>query len=98
MSLTTHVLPAALETAVCFHALDFIKNNYVPDCTEIAHDLAHIIAHKGDVLLFGGEKPGESAEIFNQLAYVVACLSFKTGGVQLFGIHFQNYLPDAKLD
>lgn len=96
MSISTHVLPATLELAVSVHALNFIKQDYVPDCTSIAHELTDIIAHQGDVLLFGGQKPGESAVIFNNLAYVIACLSFRHGGVRLFGIHFQNHLSSLK--
>lgn len=91
MSLSHHVLPIALEASVAIHAIDFIKANQVPDCTDKAHELANLIAHKGDVLLFG-EKPGEAAKIFNELAFVVACLSFAPGGIHLFGIHFQNFL------
>ena len=48
------------------------------------------LGEHGDVLLFGGGKPGQAAELFNQLARALAVLSFCPGGVRLFGEHWES--------
>ena len=50
------------------------------------------IAEHGDLLLFVGEKKGSSAEVFNRLAEGIACLSFCSGGVKIFGDHWEAFL------
>lgn len=46
------------------------------------------LAERGDILLFGGARPGETAELFNQLAEALAILSFLPTGVSFGHMHF----------
>ncbi len=51
-----------------------------------AEGVAHL-AHRGDVLMFGG-KPGEASEVFTALARGIAALAAQPGGVVVFGALF----------
>ncbi|GHO55795.1 hypothetical protein [Ktedonobacter robiniae] len=53
-----------------------------------ARQVGTLLASKGDVLLFGSQVRGETAELFNQVAQALAVLSFVPGGVTCFGQHF----------
>ena len=55
-----------------------------------AHECAHIVAEKGDILQYRGKKPGETAAAFNALAEGLAILSFCPGGVTFLGEHWEN--------
>ncbi len=48
-------------------------------------------SEKGEIVLYGGGKPGERAEHYNRVAHAVAVLSLLPGGVDLFGCHFEFY-------
>lgn len=48
------------------------------------------LAEKGDRLLFRGNKPGESAEMFNKLADAIAVMAFVPGGVIAFGTRYES--------
>lgn len=51
---------------------------------------AELICSKGDVLQFGGGKPGEAANAFNALAKSLALLSFVSGGVKFAGLRWES--------
>ena len=44
-----------------------------------------VLVEKGDILLYGGKKKGESSKMFNRLAHSIAVLSFLPGGIEIFG-------------
>lgn len=46
------------------------------------------VAHRGDVLQYGGGKKGEAARVFNALARGLAVLAHAPGGVLFAGIHW----------
>lgn len=48
---------------------------------------ADVIAEKSDLLVRGAKGAGE---VFNAIARAVAVLSMHAGGVDLFGLHFEN--------
>ncbi len=50
---------------------------------------AERLGSKGDVLLYGG-KPGEAAELFNEVSQAIAVLSYCPGGIKLFGRHWET--------
>ncbi len=55
--------------------------------------LAHTLAERGDLVLFGpakGTKEGETAEAFNALARGLTILSAVPGGVELFGLRWRG--------
>lgn len=62
---------------------------------ERGHELADVIAEKGDVIQFRGKKKGESARAFNALAESLAIMSFVPGGVRFMGLHFEAH-EDAR--
>jgi hypothetical protein len=68
------------------HILE-LKRHGGPSDEDISscRDFAQELGEKGDILLFKGSKPGESAEMFNKLARAIAILSFCPGGVCVFG-------------
>ena len=59
-----------------------------PERARRAHQHSALIAYKGDILMFGGGKKGEVAEVFNATAEAIAILSFVPGGVTIFGMKF----------
>lgn len=59
---------------------------------ELARAAIPGITERGDVLMFGGGKKGEVADLFNSLAHSVAVLAFQPGGVDLFGHHYEERL------
>jgi len=46
------------------------------------------VAERGDVLQFGGSKPGKAAEVFNALAEGLACAAYQPGGITFAGRHW----------
>jgi len=62
-----------------------------PDDSDMARaqESSAMLAERGDVLLFGGGKKGETADLFNRTAHAVAVLAFCPGGVDIFGQHFE---------
>lgn len=55
-----------------------------------AQDAAQLIGEKGDLLMFTGGKPGETARIFNETAHAIAVLAFYPGGITIFGQHYEG--------
>ena len=54
-----------------------------------AQETADILGEHGDILLHGGGKPGQCADLFNRTAHAIAVLAFVPGGVELFGTKFE---------
>lgn len=61
---------------------------------ERAREFSQVLGEKGDVLLFGSKKKGETAKLFNDLAWSIALLSFCPGGITIFKQHYENKLED----
>src|SRR5215467_15934488 len=55
---------------------------------ELARDFGGVLAHKGDVLMFGG-KQGEVADLVNRLVHALAVSAFLPGGVTFLGDHWE---------
>jgi hypothetical protein len=55
-----------------------------------AQALAGDLLERGDVLLFGSKKRGETADLFERTAHAIAMLSFAPSGVRLFGHDFET--------
>ena len=53
-------------------------------------ETSKLLGEKGDILLFGGGKKGECANIFNKTAKAIAVLSFLPGGIEIFGMRFET--------
>lgn len=83
-------LPALLETSVPLRMYEMQRKGGPDDLDiERAQSFADDLAAHGDVLLYGGEKPGEAARLANDLAHAIAVLAFQPGGVTVFGWHFE---------
>ena len=89
MSTDAHPLAAALAMAV---PLELAANRAISD-VELAAlvagapALAEVIAAHGDDLLYGGKY---CRQAFAALVRAVALLAFAPGGVELFGLHFEE--------
>jgi hypothetical protein len=44
--------------------------------------------------LFKSKIKGETAKQFNKTALAIAVLSFQPGGIEIFGLHFEESLPE----
>ena len=60
------------------------------DVVARAHELAPVIAEKGDVIQFKSRVKGETARAFNALAEGIACCAFAPGGVTFLGDHWEE--------
>lgn len=56
--------------------------------TRWAREAAEAVAHRGDVLQYGGGKRGEAARVFNCLARGLAAAAYNPGGITFAGIHW----------
>ena len=83
-------LSIALSAAVPLRIM-MMKEHGGPTAEERAScvGIAQMLGEKGDVLLFGGGRPGEMADAFNAVARGIAILAFSFGGVTLFGQHWE---------
>ena len=92
-----HPLGTALATAVPLHILELQERGGPTDYDmEQMNGVAQLLGERGDILLFGGKKKGECAEIFNKTAFGIAVLAFAPGGVTLFGQHFEATTEKTK--
>lgn len=55
----------------------------------MARQSSEILGEHGDILLYGGGRKGECADLFNRTAHAVAVLAFVPGGVELFGKRYE---------
>jgi hypothetical protein len=88
----TSLLVTALQAAVPLWYLDLGLPASLPSYLkpEVLEPIQEAIAHHGDILLFGGGKPGETADVFNKFAKAMAILSCFPGGFDLFGRHWEH--------
>ena len=56
---------------------------------QIVQETGDLLGAKADLLMFLGEKFGETARVFNALAASLAILAFCPGGVTFLGEHWE---------
>ncbi len=83
------LLPMMLDAAVPLWVLKMREDSALLKKTlaesgEFSQDLAE----HGDALLY--RIPGKTADMFNKLARSIAALSFRPGGVKVFGRHWET--------
>ena len=68
-----------------------LKEKGGPDSDDMkkAQETSDILGEHGDILLHGGGKKGECADLFNKTAEAIAVLSFVPSGITIFGQHFE---------
>lgn len=83
-------LPYMMALAVPLHIILLKqKGGPQPDDYKKAQETSDMLGERGDVLLCGGGKKGECADLFNRMAHAVAVLAFVPGGVTVFGGHWE---------
>jgi len=85
-----NLLAIAMSAAVPLHIMQ-LQEKGGPDATDLkkAQETSDMLGERGDVLLFGGGKTGEAADLFNRTAHTIAVLAFVPGGIDIFGQHFE---------
>jgi len=85
-----HPLAIAMGAAVPLHIMQ-LQEKGGPDAADMkrAQETSDMLGERGDVLLHGGGKKGESSDLFNRTAHTVAVLAFVPGGIDIFGQHFE---------
>lgn len=75
-------LEIALSASIPLRIFEIYERGQITDKeVEEARAFGRVLAEKGDVLLYGGKKKGEAAELFNRLAESMAIMAFNPGGV-----------------
>ncbi len=87
-----HPLAMAMSAAVPLHIMQ-LQAKDGPDAADMkkVQETSGLLGERGDVLLFGGGKKGEPADLFNRTAHAVAVLAFVPGGIDIFGQHFEAH-------
>lgn len=80
------VLVETLRVAVPLH-INALRNWTPRQRQGFAREAAQVVAHQGDVLMFGGKK-GAAANVFNHLARGLAAAAYLPGGVTFAGQHW----------
>lgn len=87
--MNSHPITTMLAAAVPLRISDLANDPDLPTTMrQRAGDLSRLIAEKGDVLLYGSKKKGETAALFNETVDAIAMLAFAPGGIKVFGMHF----------
>lgn len=87
------LLKVSLSAAVPFW-IEILRSRSSEELMAIAHEAGQIIAEKGDVILYGSKKKGETAKAFNALAKGIAACAFVPGGITILGLHFSASQED----
>lgn len=96
-------LVTALQAAVMLHMVTDPDGGRVADTAGVREQVmsavavvgppatsgaATVLGQYGDVLQYGGHRPGETAEVFNVLVAGIAALAHVDGGIDVFGLHW----------
>ena len=84
------LLPQMMRLAV-FLRIKTLEQQGGPGAEDMAkvQETSDMLGEHGDILLHGGGKPGQCADLFNRTAHAIAVLAFAPGGVELFGTRFE---------
>jgi hypothetical protein len=83
------LLKTSLSAAVPLWAMQFQDEPWDSIQKQIP-EITKELCERGDLIMFKSAKKGETAKAFNALARCIAILSFAPGGVDCFGMHFEN--------
>lgn len=102
-----HLLQTMLALAVPMR-IDELRDQGGPNWGHLlfANMFGHEIAHRGDVLMFGGkgsggvmvEGKGSAARLFNHMAKSLAIMAFFPGGVTFLGDHWEVEMSLSKME
>ena len=84
------LLPEMMGMAV-FLRIKTLEQRGGPGAEDMARlmETSDMLGEHGDVLIYGGGKPGQCADLFNRTAQDIAVLAFVPGGVEIFGTKFE---------
>ena len=84
------LLQTSMQMAVPLHIMR-LQEKGGPDKQDMerAQAISDKLGEREDILLFGGGRQGECAEMFNETARAIAVLAFCPGGITIFGSHFE---------
>jgi len=84
------LLPEMIRLAVILR-IEMLKKQGGPEAEDMkkVQETSDMLGEHGDILLHGGGKPGQCADLFNRTAHAIAVLAFVPGGVELFGTRFE---------
>lgn len=81
-----------LPMAVHLRMLDTPERTWeLADIRERLEAFGSKLGSEGDKLLFRSKKEGETAEMFNELAWAIHMMSYCPGGIKAFGHHFESF-------
>jgi len=96
MNARNSLLAISLSCAVPLCILELKKRGgpTEADVERVTSEVPRLLGEHGDVLLNPqrkgtGKKP-KAAEVFNKVAEAIAVLAFSPGGVDIFGMHFEE--------
>lgn len=82
---------AAFDAAIMLYCLELhAQGGPTPEQWARLPEFSQVLAERADVMLFGGGKKGEAADMFNKTCFAVACLSFVPGGITFMGRHYES--------
>jgi hypothetical protein len=99
MDAKMELMRAFLSAAVPLRIMGMQENDSggpTPEQIEACRFIAEDLGERGDLLLFGSPKKGESADLANKLAQSIAVLAFAPGGVDIFDMHFEAHAIPGK--
>lgn len=86
---TLPLLSPAMETSIWLYAMEMKRRGGIID-----EDIARCKTYLPDIMMRGNDlfykHEGKTAERFDQIAEIIAVLSFAPGGITVFGHHFEN--------
>jgi hypothetical protein len=84
------LLSLSLSAAVPLHIMR-MKEKGGPDDADFerAREASDLLGQHGDILIYGGGKPGLCATLFNRMAHAAAVLAFCPGGATVMGVHYE---------
>lgn len=82
------LLMLSLEVAVPL-AIDEVRTWTPEERVAYCRQHADVIASRGDDLMFGSKKKGETGKLLVVLARCLACLAFSPGGVEFAGMRWE---------
>lgn len=94
MEESNHPMAIALQAAVPLHIMELqAKGGPTEHDYARARAAGQLIAEKGDILQYRGGKKGESAQVFNALAFALAVGSYVPGGIKFLGTRWVSKRP-----
>ena len=89
------ILPTMIQAAVLLR-IEELKSRGGPSTEDMekAQKTSDMLGEHGDILLYGGGKKGQCADLFNRTAHAIAVLAFVPGGINMFGAHFEATIKE----